>query len=93
MSSRPDTVTPLKSPGFGRRYNWHLGRNERICVFEDLSMNLPLEASLAGMTLTFEAPIDKDDPIYLKDKAGNILFEWDKPPSLSEVREVTQFLK
>ena len=77
---RPDTVHELKEPIFDRRQ----------CVFEDLSLNLPLEASLAGMTLTFELPMSQADPIYLKDKAENILFEWGKPPSLSEVREVSR---
>ena len=81
---RPDTVHPLKQPEFG----WRPWRRSEQCTFEDLSMNLPLEASLAGMTLTFELPMDKVDPIYLKDKAGNVLFEWDKPPSLAEVKEV-----
>lgn len=83
---KPDTVHELEKPVFG----WIGGTRREQCTFEDLSMNLPLEASLAGMTLTFELPVNNPDPIYLKDKHGNILFEWEKPPSLSEVREVTQ---
>ena len=83
---KPDTVHKLKEPEFG----WRPGTRREQCTFEDLSMNLPFEASLAGMTLTYELPKYAADPIYLKDKAGNVLFEWEKPPSLSEVREVSQ---
>lgn len=83
---RPDTVHGLKKPEFG----WTGFTRREQCIFEDLSMNLPLEASLAGMTLTFELPMNNPDPVYLKDKAGNVLFEWEKSPSLSEVREVAQ---
>lgn len=82
---KPDTVFPLKEPRFG---GWPWFRQQ--CVFEDLSMNLPLDASLAGLTLTFELPEDDPDPIYLKDKHGNVLFEWQKTPSLTEVREVAR---
>lgn len=81
---KPDTVHTLKGPMFG----WVQGIRREQCIFEDLSMDLPLEASLAGMTLTFELPMVGADPVYLKDKDGNVLFEWDKPPSLTEVREV-----
>ena len=82
---RPDTVHKLKQPEYG----WRPSRSGQ-CTFEDLSMNLPFEASCAGITLTFELPMNTVDPIYLKDKDGNVLFEWDKPPSLTEVREVAQ---
>lgn len=83
---KPDTIHELQKP----RFDWRPWTPKGICTFEDLSMDLPLDASLAGMTLTFELPEYKADPIYLKDKAGDVLFEWRTPPSLAEVREVAQ---
>lgn len=83
---RPDTVHELKKPEFG----WRPGTRREQCTFEDLSMNLPLEACCAGMTLTFEIPMNKADPIYLKDRTGNVLFEWERTPSLAEVWEVSR---
>ncbi len=82
--SKPDTVHNLKSI----ITDWGRGPHKRI-VFEDLSMNLPLEASLAGMTLEFETPLQSVDPVYLKDGDGNILKEWWYIPSLTEVRETS----
>ena len=81
---RPDTLHSVHWPLYRR------GRTEaeRVGTFEDLSLNLPLEASLAGMTLTFELPPNKPDPVYLKDRDGHILAEWEKAPSLTEIREV-----
>lgn len=75
---KPDTVHDLQRPIYSKRY-----------ILEDLSMNLPLEASLVGMTLTFQETIPDEDPVYLKDKYGHILFEWTSPPSVTEVREVS----
>jgi len=83
--SKPDTVHELKPTRTGR---WSHGRYP--VIFEDLSMNLPLEASLAGMTLTFEMPLEEVDPVYLKDRYGNILHEWEKPPSLAEVWDIAR---
>ena len=81
---RPDTIHPLREPV----YQWR-PRTHGTCIFEDLSLNLPLEASLAGMTLTYELPPFSGDPVYLKDRDGNILHEWEYTPSLSQVREVS----
>jgi hypothetical protein len=84
---KPDTVHELREAQYGFRYNWRGGGHIKECIFEDLSMQLPTEASLAGMTLTFELPPQDDDPIYLKDRSGKILCEWETVPSLTEVRE------
>lgn len=84
---KPNLVNQIDDkPVYEYRRSWLTNRYEKTLVFQDLSMNLPLDASIAGMTLTLEVP--DDDPIYLKDKYGNVLHEWEKPPSLSEVREI-----
>ncbi len=76
--AHPDTVCQLKPPQLG----WRGG-----ITFEDMSLQLPYEASAAGLTLTFEQPERAPDPVYLKDRHGNTLEEWRHTPSLSEVRD------
>jgi hypothetical protein len=83
--SRPDTVHELKPMQTG-----HWSRGKVPVIYEDLSMNLPLEASLVGMSLTFEQPEEKPDPVYLKDRQGNILHEWRYTPSLAEVWDIAR---
>ncbi len=82
---KPDTVHELKEPLFDPYLKYG-----NTCIFEDLSMNLPAEASIAGMTLTFELPATpkRGNPIYLKDRNGKVLKEWPSIPSLTEIREV-----
>lgn len=85
---KPDTIHKLQESQFEYR------NGRKICTFEDLSMSLPTEASMAGLTLTAEEPPYSSDPIYLKDSKGNILREWEKSPSLTEIRETAlSFLK
>jgi hypothetical protein len=81
--AKPDTIHPLKD----KRWGWVPFRPHEQVVFEDLSLQLPYEASAAGMTLTFEAPPEAPDPVYLKDKGGQVLREWRHTPSLTEVWE------
>jgi hypothetical protein len=59
-----------------------------------LSHNLPTEALMAGYELIEIVPSYGNDPWYLYDKDGKIVYEWDTlhPPSLAEVREVCQVL-
>ena len=81
---RPNTVNKIKPT---KTEYWH---GEKHITYQDLSMFLPIDASVDGMSLEFEQPRYDPDPVYLRNKQGNILFVWeDYIPSLSEIREVS----
>jgi hypothetical protein len=96
--SKPDTVHDLKPP----RYGGHGATLRETCLSEDLSLSLPFEASCAGLSLHFDPDYLPGDPctgacsidmgsfIYLKDRSGEILQEWSRVPSLTEVREAAE---
>jgi len=57
----------------------------------DISSQLPVDAYLRGWTLTWMEQYV--DPVYLRDKQRQMLYEWDYIPSLVEVSEVCSELE
>lgn len=57
---------------------------------EDLTPMLSVDAWLKGMTLTLVDPRYRPDPVYLLDKSGNILREWEYVPWIGEVDDACE---
>jgi hypothetical protein len=57
---------------------------------EDITPMLSVGAWLKGMTLTLVDPPYRPDPVYLLDKSGNILREWEYVPWIGEVDDACE---
>jgi hypothetical protein len=52
---------------------------------EDLTSMVPIDAYQKGMRLILRDPMYQPDPVYLLDKDGVIIEQWEHIPSIGEV--------